>query len=347
MPFTVYQDSVAETGIRINGKDYQWDKDFGLYTDFNHACDMRLSEAVFAGYGISTDKYNDYKDLDVVGKLVVVYGGEPMHDSIYVLSGRKSFTAWSYPPPKVQAATRLGAAALLVIEKKFPLELYNYKASTLWRTPFKFYQGVNTFFISEEMARNIFKEKFDTITAWHKMDTLPKYKYQVTEVTLHYKRSLHTKEGANIIGVIEGSDKKDEYVILTAHYDHLGMRGDKIFYGANDNASGTTAMLKIAEAFAKAKAAGQGPRRTIVFMWTSGEENGLWGSDVYVNDPVYPLDKTSANVNMDMLGRISNEYAGDKDSLNNVYIIGPGILSSDLKPLLEKTTKNSTLKTRL
>jgi Zn-dependent M28 family amino/carboxypeptidase len=136
------------------------------------------------------------------------------------------------------------------------------------------------------------------------------------------------------MGLLEGSDKKDEYVIVSAHYDHLGMSNDTtINYGADDNGSGTVSILEIAEAFSKAKAAGKGPRRSILFMAVSGEEHGLWGSAYYSNHPVYPLKKTSVDLNIDMIGRIDNLHIGDKDSANYVYVIGDDKLSSDLAPI--------------
>jgi Zn-dependent M28 family amino/carboxypeptidase len=144
---------------------------------------------------------------------------------------------------------------------------------------------------------------------------------------------------------MEGTDLKDEYVFLTAHYDHLGIRNDTtIYYGADDDGSGTVSILELAEAFAKAKAEGKGPRRSIVFMTVSGEEKGLWGSEYYSNNPVYPLDKTSVDLNIDMVGRIGEEYLKDKDSTNYIYVIGDDKLSSDLAPITNQVNKNLKLK---
>ena len=111
------------------------------------------------------------------------------------------------------------------------------------------------------------------------------------------------------MGIIEGTDKKDEYVFLTGHYDHLGMRNGKIWYGADDDGSGTVAVINMAEAFAKAAAEGNRPRRTIVFMTVSGEEKGLWGSEYYSDHPFYPLEKTTVDLNTDMVGRIVTEVS--------------------------------------
>ena len=143
--------------------------------------------------------------------------------------------------------------------------------------------------------------------------------------------------------MLEGTDKKDEYVFLTAHYDHIGTRNDTVInYGADDDGSGTTGILELAEAFALAKKAGKGPRRSIVFMTVSGEEKGLWGSEYYSNHPIFPLEKTTVDLNIDMIGRTGHEYMKDKDSTNYVYIIGDDKLSSDLFPITESVNKTYT-----
>jgi Zn-dependent M28 family amino/carboxypeptidase len=146
------------------------------------------------------------------------------------------------------------------------------------------------------------------------------------------KRTL-LLQSSNVIGILPGTDKKDEYVIITGHYDHLGTRGKEIFYGADDDGSGTTGVLQLAEAFSKAKNEGHGPRRTMIFMTVSGEEKGLLGSEFYSQYPAFPLNKTSVDLNIDMIGRIDPTFKGD--SLNYVYIIGDDKLSSELKPITD------------
>jgi len=160
------------------------------------------------------------------------------------------------------------------------------------------------------------------------------------DVALRYEVATKQAAASNVLALLEGTDKKDEYVIITAHYDHVGKRDDgTIYYGADDDGSGTTAILELAEAFAKAKAAGKGPRRSIVFMTVSGEEKGLWGSEYYSNHPVFPLDKTTVDLNIDMIGRIGDEYKADKDSVNYVYVIGDDKLSTDLAPITDQVNK--------
>ena len=145
-------------------------------------------------------------------------------------------------------------------------------------------------------------------------------------------KSNQTIRGENVLGYIEGSDLKDELLIITAHYDHLGKHDSLIFNGADDDASGVSAALEIAEAFMLAKKGGNGPRRSILIMPVSGEEKGLLGSRYYTDNPIYPLENTVANLNIDMIGRLDDWH----DNGNYVYLIGSDRLSYDLHNLNEK-----------
>ncbi len=139
----------------------------------------------------------------------------------------------------------------------------------------------------------------------------------------------------NVLGFLEGSDKKDEILVITAHYDHIGARGDEINNGADDDGSGTVTVMELAEAFTQAKAEGKGPRRSILFMTVAGEELGLYGSRYYTDiDPVFPLENTVADLNIDMVGRIGGDYQETNDP-NYVYLIGSDKLSTDLHELSE------------
>jgi len=142
-------------------------------------------------------------------------------------------------------------------------------------------------------------------------------------------------KGENVLGYIEGSDLKDELIIITAHYDHLGKHDSLVFNGADDDGSGTVATLEIAEAFMLAKKAGHGPRRSILIMPVSGEEKGLLGSRYYTDHPVYPLENTVANLNIDMIGRLDDWH----DTANYVYLIGADRLSQELHDISEQVNK--------
>ena len=144
--------------------------------------------------------------------------------------------------------------------------------------------------------------------------------------------------GENVLGFIEGSDLKEELIIITAHYDHLGKHDSLIFNGADDDASGVAGAMEIAEAFMLAKKEGKGPRRSILIMPVSGEEKGLLGSKYYTDNPVYPLNNTIANLNIDMIGRLDDWHSTG----NYVYLIGSDRLSYDLHNINEEVNNKYT-----
>jgi hypothetical protein len=147
----------------------------------------------------------------------------------------------------------------------------------------------------------------------------------------------------NVLGYLEGSDKKDELVVITAHYDHIGKKksgeGDLINNGADDDGSGTVAVMALAKAFVKAKQEGKGARRSILFMTVTGEEKGLLGSDYYTQHPIFPLSNTVVDLNIDMIGRSDAQH---KDSAPYVYAVGSDKLSMDLHTLSESINKATT-----
>lgn len=137
----------------------------------------------------------------------------------------------------------------------------------------------------------------------------------------------------NIWAFIEGSEHPEEIIVLSAHYDHVGMKNGEVYNGADDNASGTVGLMTIANAFAKAKAEGNGPKRSVLILHVTGEEHGLLGSKFYVENPLFPLANTVANINIDMIGRSDDEHANNN---KYVYVIGADKLSSDLHIITEE-----------
>ncbi|WP_455169397.1 M28 family metallopeptidase [Aegicerativicinus sediminis] len=135
------------------------------------------------------------------------------------------------------------------------------------------------------------------------------------------------KESKNVIAYIKGSEKANETVIVSAHSDHLGKDGETIYYGADDNASGTAAVMEIAQAFQKAAKLGIKPKRNVAFLHLTAEEMGLNGSLYYVDNPVIPIEETVADLNIDMIGRVDEAH---KDDRNYIYVIGADRLSTEL-----------------
>ena len=148
----------------------------------------------------------------------------------------------------------------------------------------------------------------------------------------------------NVVAIIEGSTLPEEYIVISSHLDHEGIINGEIYNGADDDGSGSVALLEIAEAFQAAVEAGNGPKRSIIFLHVSGEEKGLLGSRYYTDNPLYPLANTVANLNIDMVGRTDPKRESDND--NYIYLIGSDRLSTELHQVSEaanKATVNLTL----
>ena len=165
--------------------------------------------------------------------------------------------------------------------------------------------------------------------------------FQEMTLTMRGRRGQKPKtvETENVVAIIKGSEKPDEYVVITAHLDHVGVDDTGIYNGADDDGSGTVALLEIAEAFKKAADKGKGPKRSIVFLHVTGEEKGLLGSAYYADNPIYPLENTVVNLNVDMIGRI--DPSRREKNRDYIYLIGSDHDSVDLHKLSEQTNAES------
>ncbi|MDT7832180.1 M28 family metallopeptidase [Flavobacteriaceae bacterium S356] len=144
------------------------------------------------------------------------------------------------------------------------------------------------------------------------------------------------KDSENVVAFIKGSEKPDEIIVISAHLDHEGVKNGKIYNGADDDGSGTVALLEIAQAFNEAVKAGKGPKRSILLLHVTGEEKGLLGSKFYTEQPIFPLANTVTNLNIDMIGRVDARHKGNP---NYVYLIGSDKLSTELHTLSEDINK--------
>ena len=164
--------------------------------------------------------------------------------------------------------------------------------------------------------------------------------YQIVPADfLNAKRNKNLPDSENIWAFIEGSEKPEEIVVLSAHYDHVGIKNGEVYNGADDDGSGTVAIMEIAKALQKAKKKGHGPKRSVLILHVTGEEHGLHGSRYYSENPLFPLANTIADVNIDMIGRRDVLHA---DSNNYIYVIGSDYLSTDLFNICEKANQENT-----
>jgi Zn-dependent M28 family amino/carboxypeptidase len=326
---------------------FKWSDDVVAWT--KHVADgaaVENSDVVFAGYGVDAPefKWNDFKDLDVKGKTIIVLVNDPavrdaqdaskLDPNMFKGDAMTYYGRWTY---KFEEGAKRGAAAIFVVHETGPAGY-----------PFSVVQG------------NL-REKFDLVTpdknmgranieGWITLDTAKKIlalggqdfdalkKQAATrdfkpvplglKASFAVKNALRTIDSQNVVAKLEGSDSrlKDEYVVYSAHWDHLGIgapvNGDKIYNGALDNASGVATVLELAKAFSQVQPQ---PKRSILFLMVTAEEQGLLGSQYYATTPLYPLDKTIANINIDGV----NQWGRTKD----FTVIGMG--ASDLDDYLK------------
>lgn len=339
------------TALLIDGESYSHLRDWYAIPSMNNDLSVNADDVLFMGYGIDDPKYSDYKK-SVNGKVILIYSGEPMtKDSIYLLTGTNQPSEWSEAiGQKLRIAKDKGAKAVLIIDGNLKKNIGMVRRFIV-NASMRMDDGsnpagelANSAFISTTMAQKIIGKRFKKVVkAREKISRKGKAKNirLKTPVNLTLKKDVNKLSGENVVGYIEGSDPKlkDEVVVITAHYDHLGKRGTSIYNGADDNGSGTSTVLEIAEALVTLKNMKAGPRRSVVCMLVSGEEKGLLGSEYYVNNPLFPLEKTVANVNIDMVGRVDKKYA---DNPNYIYVIGSDRLSTALHEINESVNERHT-----
>lgn len=349
--YPLYRDTMISATVQIGETQLQYGTDYFVPVLNNGTRRASAKSMVFAGYGIDEKNYSDYKGLRVKGRVVVLFSGEPKQEGIYLVSGTKSTSKYSFPgiSEKVKLAQEKGAAAVIVINPQMAalssrtVQL-NTKSNVYYPGRYT-EQSIGYIAVSHEaVKRSMPGFNWDSLIS-RAVKNEPFHPAALKQVPaayrFDYQKERLTIMASNVLGVVEGTDKKEEYVFITAHYDHLGKHDGKIYYGADDDGSGTCAVIAMGEAFAKAKADGKGPRRTVVLMTVSGEEKGLWGSEYYSEHPVFPLDKTTVDLNIDMIGRIDTERKKD-DTMHYVYVIGHDKLSSDLQPISEGMNRKYT-----
>lgn len=308
------------------------------------------SDIVFVGYGVVAPEYgwDDYKGMDVRGKTIVMLINDPavpdasdpskLDEKIFKGKAMTYYGRWTY---KYEIASEKGAAAAIIIHETGPAGYPYEVVSGSWsrenfdiQKPDKNMNRVPVeSWITSDRAKELFTASGQDFDALKKAAVTKDFKPVTLNAKANFdvKNTLREINSNNVVAKLEGSDPalKNEYVIYTAHWDHLGrdpkLQGDQIFNGALDNASGTAALLEIAEAFTKLPAR---PKRSILFLSVTAEEKGLLGAKYYAENPLYPLSKTLANINMDGV----NQWGRTKD----ITMVGDD--NSTLIDLLRETS---------
>ena len=267
------------------------------------------------------------------------------------ITGSNDLSEWSTDwSKKLRTAHQKGAKAVLIIDHEIQkmltesLKFLIGSQITLGQMDDPKTNFANSAFISTDMARAIMGDRYKkVIKARKKIQKRGKAKNISLPAKLILNQGKDERKliGRNVLGYIEGSDPelKKEIVVVSAHYDHLGKQGPVIYNGADDNGSGTTTVLEVAEAIATAKRNGEGPKRSVLVLLMTGEEKGLLGSKYYAERPIFPLANTIADVNVDMVGRVDDRY---KDTPNYIYVIGSDRLSSELHEINEQMNEQYT-----
>ena len=359
--------SLSKSELSINGTAKENFKDFYITpatvssTGFN----IKGNSVLFAGYGLNKADYNEYEGQDVAGKIVMIFAtGDPTAaaPAAPAAGARRQPSSVGSTQVKVKYLVDNKAAGVLIINASVDnlnprMKDMLQNGNPYLKTAARMKQmaesaGLPTIVIGTAAANQILagaNTNLDAVKA-KITETKKPATVNINMAVAFAAKSVETDVRAeNVLGYLEGSDPKlkHEVLVVTGHYDHIGLVADpnavdKVNNGADDDGSGTTGVLLMAEAFAKAKKAGKGPKRSILFMTVVGEEKGLLGSEWYSEHPVFPIENTIADLNTDMIGRVGEEYLGKPDSANYIYSVGSFMLSTELGKLSEKVNDTYT-----
>ncbi len=331
-----------KTTLAVNGTTFNYFDDYISLTAAPTG-KINANEIVYLGYGIDHENYSDYNNIDVKGKIVVLKGGEPKNeDGTYKVSGTTEISKWSNGrqalSTKRDAAKKRGAKAIFFMDNVlFP------RYSGFFKRSAENGGSKRLSLISQEKEIYFFliNEKFGNALVNNISSSIDNATVAST-VDVNYQSITVPMFSENVVAYIKGSEKPDEYIIISAHLDHVGMNSEgEVYNGADDDGSGTVAVLEIAEAFKDALNKGYRPKRSILFLHVTGEEKGLLGSRYYTDySPIVPLANTVVDLNIDMIGRIDPKHEGE--NRNYVYLIGSDKLSTELHNISEEINSKYT-----
>ena len=322
--YPLIEQEAKGVSLKLGENNYTLNKEFSISPSIIEKEKIE-GKIVFVGYGIEEDKYNDYKGKNIEGKAVFIWNGLPEKQKL-----KEKWTSRK----KIALARKKGAIAVFYYNDKLEQNLKNFehyynKSKITLKDNLK--KETPVVYLTDAPTETILKKGKSSLKKVEKKG-IKKVKEIDIDFSLNIDKPTKELTGENVLAFIPGTEKKEEVLVITAHYDHIGMEGDKVFNGADDDGTGTVSLLEIAQAFQLAVKQGIRPKRSILIMPVSGEEKGLLGSKYYTNHPVFPLENTVANLNIDMIGRYDKNH--EKDS-NYIYLIGSDKLSSDLHHVSE------------
>lgn len=341
--------SVGNKSIKSGKNVLKFIDDFYFLNDVNTA-NFKKSEVVFVGFGLELEDFNELKGLDLTGKIVVMLAGDPSFEA-GVANAEKMNSAigeYALTRKKMENIRAKNPAAVFISDENAENNIRRFRAflegSRIGFKPENTATAIPTFYLTPAALSKLLGGTINHADVKAGINKTGKTasKALKMDITVDVSRKYDPIIARNVLGFLEGTDLKEEVLVITAHHDHIGISADgQINNGADDDGSGTVAVMELAEAFAKAKAEGNGPRRSILFMTVTAEEKGLLGSQYYSNNPIFPIENTVTNLNIDMIGRIDKDHVNDS---NYVYIIGSDKLSTELHAIgLEANEKYTKL----
>ena len=317
--------------------------------------EWEAEDLTFVGYGIQSKQWNDYKKYKG-GGAVVFLDGEPNDGSgSSLLTKGGEASEWANGlQRKREVAQNLGAEAVIVLLED---EVYDVRKSRMKRWMLrkstaidreKDGEGTNlpTFFVRGSVANSwLVDSEVSSLAEYNQRVVEKKKPSKAVALAPEWSASIDQVKGsytaANVMAFLEGEDPelKNELVVITSHYDHVGITDGEVYNGADDDGSGTVTVMELARQFLELSKRGLRTRRSILFMNVVGEEKGLLGSEYYADHPVFPLENTVTNLNIDMIGRTDSEHSEDP---RYVYLIGSDKLSSDLHNISEQCNDSFT-----
>jgi hypothetical protein len=337
--FDLINTSLNSISLQFNDDLFTGDSQLLNY-NLSFDSEIRASEIIFAGFGISSDDYDDYKGIDVKDKIVFILSGTPKYEGDTLVLSNEEDNKWNRNPDlKLDLAKSKGAKAMVIVHDdydEYKQRVYRY----LEHENLKLKQENDSVLATIIMDDKAFYELFSSdenevnslLESRIKNDS-PMSLEVKGEVIIDIKVEKTEKSASNIISIITCSDSLAPWIVISAHYDHEGSDGSKVYHGADDNASGSSAVMELARVFNIAKEEGVKFKKNFMFLLVSGEEKGLLGSNYFVSHPSVDLDNIEVDLNLDMIGRVDNKHVENEEY---VYVIGADKISQELSDINEK-----------
>lgn len=336
--FRIREEKWKNLYLKIDDKPYKVNEDYYAFTKSNNKQVYELSETQvsFLGYGIDDMNYSDYKDFETGAKVIIILQGEPRDKYNYsYVTGKPDYSSWSTDwKKKLVAAKRRGVELVLIVENDIPFRVKRYQkflsdSYYSFETDMDSVPFANSIYVSPKIVKKLLGDNYEqyenAVAQIKEKGGNASFSFRTLWLDVLQDKTVDKFAISNLVSSIEGKTKPNEAIVVTAHFDHLGItEKGNILHGANNNASGTAALLSIMHAFAQAQKQGFQPDRTILFVNSNAHALGKFGSEYFIK---HCDKKMVANINLDMIGRMDSAYTEP----NYAHIISTNVDENYLK----------------